>query len=117
VAAFPQGSTGAANAEQAVIGMTSLLQLVLDNKKAIQELELQLLPKGPEIFVQAPTLPQTPVPGKRATTTVIAVLASGFGLLLFVFIRKALENAGTHPDSAAKIARIRQAFGFSVKSS
>jgi hypothetical protein len=46
---------------------------------------------------------------------VMAVLASGFALLLFVFIRKALLNAGTNPESAAKIARIKQSFGFSPK--
>jgi hypothetical protein len=42
----------------------------------------------------------------------ISVLASGFALLLFVFIRQAVRNAGTNPESAAKLARIRQALGW-----
>ena len=46
---------------------------------------------------------------------VIAALASGFALLLFVFIRKVLINAVAHPESAKKIAQIKQSFGFSSK--
>ena len=115
VEAFPKGSVGASNAEQAVTSISSLVSLVLENKQAIQALEQSLLPRGPEVFVQAPTLPTQPMPRKRAMTTVVAILASGFALLLFVFVRKALQNAGTNPESAAKIVRIKQAFGFSAK--
>ena len=115
VEAFPKGSVGASNAEQAVTSIAALVTLILENKQAIQDLKLQLSPKGAEVFVQTPTLPQKPMPRKRAITTVIAMLASGFALLLFVFIRKALQNAGINPESAAKIVRIKQAFGFSDK--
>jgi hypothetical protein len=41
--------------------------------------------------------------------TLVAVLASGFALLLFVFIRQAFRNAGNNPESAAKLVRIRKA--------
>jgi cyanate permease len=44
--------------------------------------------------------------------SVVATLAAGFALLLFVFIRKALTNASANPESAAKLASIRQSFGF-----
>jgi uncharacterized protein involved in exopolysaccharide biosynthesis len=115
VQAFPKGSVGASNAEQAVTSIASLVTLVLDNKKAIQEMEQQLLIKGPEVFFQTPTLAQKPMPRKRAMVAVIAALASGFALLLFVFIRKALINAGANPESAKKIAQIKQSFGISSK--
>ena len=115
VEAFPKGSVGASNAEQAVTSIASLVTLILENKQEIQDLKQQLSPKGAEVFVQTPTLPQKPMPRKRAITTVIAMLASGFALLLFVFIRKALQNAGTNPESAAKIQRIKQSFGVSSK--
>ena len=92
-----------------------MVALILENKQKIQDFKRQLSSKGAEVFVQTPTLPQKPMPRKRAITTVIAMLASGFALLLFVFIRKALQNAGTNPESAAKIVRIQQAFGFSDK--
>lgn len=115
VQAFPKGSVGASNAEEAVSSIASLVTLVLDNKKAIQEMERQLLVKGPEVFVQTPTLAQKPMPRKRAMVAVIAALASGFALLLFVFIRKALINAGANPESAKKIAQIKQSFGIASK--
>jgi uncharacterized protein involved in exopolysaccharide biosynthesis len=115
VQAFPKGSVGAANAEQSFVGIASLVTLVLDNKNAIQVMEQQLIIQGSEVFVQPATLPQKPMPRKRAMVAAITVLASGFALLLFVFIRKALFNAGTNPESAAKIARIKQSFGFSPK--
>lgn len=49
---------------------------------------------------------------KERLTTIVAVLATGFALLLFVFMRQALRNAGSQPESAAKLARIRRALGF-----
>lgn len=115
VQTFPKGSVGAANVDQAVSNIASLVTLVLDNKKAIQDLEQQLLVKGSEIFIQTPTLARKPLPHNRAMVAVIAALASGFALLLVVFIRKALINAGSNPESAKKIAQIKQSFGISSK--
>ena len=115
IEAFPKGSMTLSNPDQRVNSIAALVALILENKQKIQDFKQQLLPKGAEVFVQTPTLPQKPMPRKRAITTVIAMLASGFALLLFVFIRKALQNAGINPESAAKIVRIKQAFGFSDK--
>jgi hypothetical protein len=47
---------------------------------------------------------------KKALIAVIATLAAGFALLLFVFVRQALANASQDPESAAKLAGIRRAF-------
>ena len=47
---------------------------------------------------------------KKAMIAVIATLAAGFALLLFVFVRQALANASQDPESAAKLAGIRRAF-------
>lgn len=49
---------------------------------------------------------------KKAQIAVIASLAVGFALLLFVFIRNALAAAGQDSESAAKISRIKRAFRF-----
>jgi len=62
---------------------------------------------------KAPELKSGP---KRALISVITSLATGFALLLFVFIRQAMRNAGQDPESAGKLARIRSAFGFRSKS-
>lgn len=44
---------------------------------------------------------------KRALIAVITTLAAGFALLLLVFVRKALSNASTDPESAGKISLMR----------
>jgi uncharacterized protein involved in exopolysaccharide biosynthesis len=108
--AFPKGRVGASNSEQAVTNIANLVNLILTNKKEIQVLQIGLQPRGSELFLQPPTLPQKPMPRKRTMMSVLAVLAAGFGLLLFVFIRKALVNAAANPDSAAKLAIIRRSF-------
>lgn len=52
---------------------------------------------------------------KKALIAVITTLATGFALLLFVFVRHALINAGRDQESAEKIGRLktalRRAFG------
>ena len=115
IEASPKGSVTLSNPDQTGSSIAALVALILANKQKIQDLKQQLLPRGAEVFVQTSSLPQKPMPRKRAITTVIAILASGFALLLFVFVRKALQNAGANPESAAKIVRIKQAFGFSAK--
>ena len=44
---------------------------------------------------------------KKALIAVIAPLAAGFALLLFVFVRQALANAGRDEASAEKLAALK----------
>lgn len=44
---------------------------------------------------------------KKGQITALATLASGFVLLVFVFIRQALRNAGKDPAAAEKLTRLR----------
>lgn len=60
-------------------------------------------------IAKAPELKSGP---KKALMAVITSLATGFLLLLFVFIRSAMKNAGQDPESAEKLGRIKRAFGF-----
>lgn len=62
-------------------------------------------------LVQQPTLPTKPVSRKPAMVAAVAALASGFLLLIFVFMRQALRHAETDPDSAQKLAQLRTAWG------
>ncbi|MEN9762302.1 MAG: hypothetical protein RI906_2128 [Pseudomonadota bacterium] len=48
---------------------------------------------------------------KRGLIAVIAALAAGFALLLYVFVAKALRNAAQDAETAAKLSRIRAAIG------
>lgn len=47
---------------------------------------------------------------KKAMIAVIATLATGFALLLFVFIRQALRNAGQSPETSEKLQKLRGAW-------
>jgi uncharacterized protein involved in exopolysaccharide biosynthesis len=60
--------------------------------------------------IDAAQAPERKSKPKKAQIAVIATLAAGFALLLFVFVRQALANASQDPESAAKLARIRRAF-------
>ena len=44
---------------------------------------------------------------KKAQIAILVTLASGFVLLLLVFVRRALKNAHQNPESAAKLAAVR----------
>lgn len=47
---------------------------------------------------------------KKALIAVIATLASGFALLLFVFVRQALRNAGGDVETAGKLAQLKSSW-------
>ncbi len=57
---------------------------------------------------QPPILPTQHVAPKRSLISVLAALATGFALLLFVFIRKALANAAASEDGE----RVNQIKGY-----
>jgi uncharacterized protein involved in exopolysaccharide biosynthesis len=78
----------------------------------IQSLEAQLEGLGQNALVQPATLPEKPTSNKKALVATITALATGFALLLFVFVRQAWRSAGTHAETAHKLQRIRQALGF-----
>lgn len=61
--------------------------------------------------LDAATPPERKSKPQKALIAIIATLASGFALLLFVFVRQAFRNAGQNPESAAKWQAIRQSFG------
>lgn len=48
---------------------------------------------------------------KKALIAIIATLAAGFALLLFVFIRQALRNASQDGESAQKMAALKASWG------
>jgi len=59
-------------------------------------------------LAQPPILPTQHVARKRSLISVLAALATGFALLLFVFIRKALANAAVSEDGE----RVNQIKGY-----
>jgi uncharacterized protein involved in exopolysaccharide biosynthesis len=65
--------------------------------------------------VDAAEPPERKSKPKKAQIAILATLAGGFVLLLFVFVRRALQNAGRDPESAAKLAAVRAGFGRALK--
>jgi hypothetical protein len=81
-------------------------------KKELENIELKksLSVKGDEVFVQQPSLPQRKTSPKRGLVVLLAAMATGFALLLFVFIRKAWNSACQDGVASAKIKKIKLAF-------
>ena len=83
-------------------------------KKELENIELKksLLVRGDEVYVQQASLPQRKVSPKRSFVMLLAVLASGFALLIFVFIRNAWFSATEDAEASDKLARIKRSLGF-----
>jgi LPS O-antigen subunit length determinant protein (WzzB/FepE family) len=84
-------------------------------KKELENFELKksLLVRGDEVYVQQASLPHRKVSPKRSLVVLLAVLASGFALLLFVFVRSAWFSATQDAEASDKLARIKRSLGFS----
>lgn len=75
------------------------LQQALSTKVANYERELRGLDESD--VLQAATLPTQHVAPRRAIAVTLAALATGFALLLFIFVRKALVSANQGADRLA----------------
>lgn len=62
-------------------------------------------------IVDAAVPPERKAKPKKALIAAIATLASGFALLLFVFVRQALRNGAASPQTALKLKALREAWG------
>ena len=98
--------------ESAVKNLAATNSDIAKRKQENETLRQKLEIKGVEIFVQQPSLPQRKTSPKRSMVVLLALLASGFTLLMFVFIRKAWRNAAQDAESASKLARIKLLLGF-----
>lgn len=76
----------------------------------IQSLEARIQGLTQNALVQSATFPETPLREKNVLAVSITSLAAGFALLLLVFFRQALVNSAANPESAAKMARIKNSF-------
>ena len=63
-----------------------------------------------DVVVQPPTLPTEHASPKKALIAILAALATGFVLVLWVFVRKSWKALATQPEAAAKLVRLRAAF-------
>lgn len=98
--------------ESAIKNLAAINSDIAKRAQENETLRQKLDAKGVEVFVQQPTLPQRKTSPKNGMVVLLALMASGFVLLLFVFIRKAWRNAGQDAESANKMARIKSLLGF-----
>lgn len=63
-----------------------------------------------DVIVQQPTLPIKAAAPKKALIAVIATLATGFALLLFVFVRHAVRQSANDAANASKWAQLNGSF-------
>ncbi len=110
---YVEASVANANANELVRSYADLLSAAAAAQAQISALEAQLEGMGEAQLIQAPTLPRKSSQPKKALLAIVATLATGLALLLFVFMRQALRNAAADVEAERKLARIRRALGLS----
>jgi hypothetical protein len=98
--------------ESAIKNLAAINSDIAKRTQENETLRQKLEARGAEVLVQQPSLPQRKTSPKNGMVVLLALMTSGFVLLLFVFIRKAWRNAGQDAESANKIARIKLLLGF-----
>jgi len=96
-----------ADSEASSRAYSLLLQQRLSAQQTLLDIENSLKPFGEEVFAQLPSLPDKPVKPKKGLIAIVATLAAGFVLLLFVLVRQAMRNAAHNPQDAQRLQAIR----------
>jgi hypothetical protein len=102
---------GKGSDEELAKNYAALLPVISDQAILVDQQRARLAGLGENDIVAKPTVPPAPSKPRRTLVVLISILATSFALLLWVFVRKAFQGASINPESAAKIARIRQALG------
>jgi len=105
--------SGANGGVELARGYAELLGATGAAQNQISALEAQLEGMSDAQLVQSPTLPQKASQPKKALMAIGATLASGFALLLFVFMRQAVRGMTANATASEKLAHIRRSLGWS----
>lgn len=100
-------AAGGAGASEVAQGYAQMVGVVKESQNIQIDIERQLQGLDTSALVQEATLPTKHATPKRSLITIMAALAAGFALLLFVFIRQALHNASQDEGSAPKIKALQ----------
>jgi uncharacterized protein involved in exopolysaccharide biosynthesis len=101
---------GTAGASEVAQGYAQMIGVVKESQATQIDIERQLQGLDDSALLQEATLPTKHAAPKRGIITIMAALAAGFALLLFVFIRQALHNASQEAESAQKLSAIQTAW-------
>lgn len=102
---------GKSNVEELAKNYAALLGAIAVQAKRVDEHRARLTGLSEADAISKPVLLTVPSKPRKNLVVVVAVLASGFAFLLFVFIRKAMRNVSTNPETARKLVLIRKALG------
>lgn len=100
-------STGTAGASEVAQGYAQMMRVVQESQAAQSTIEQQLNGLDASVLVQEATLPTKHSEPKRGLSTVLAVQAAGFLLLIWVFIRNSIRNSKRNINSAQKLENLK----------
>lgn len=103
-------AVGGSGAPEMAQGYAQMIGVVKDSQAAQLDIDRQLQSLDTSALVQQPTLPTKPVAPKRGLVAILAALAVGFFLLLFVFIRQSIHNVSQNSESARKLYALQTAW-------
>ena len=101
---------GTAGASEVAQGYAQMIGVVKESQATQLDIERQLQGLDDSALLQEATLPTKHTAPKRGLVTIMAALAAGFALLLFVFMRQALRNVSQDAESAQKLSAIQTAW-------
>jgi LPS O-antigen subunit length determinant protein (WzzB/FepE family) len=96
-------------------GYAQMLGVVKESQAAQVDIERQLQSLDTSALVQQPTLPTKPIAPKRSLVAILATLAAGFFLLLFVFLRHSIHNLSQNGKLAQKLETLKIAWRKALK--
>jgi len=96
-------SAGGTSSSEVAQVYAQMIEVIKASQNTQLDIERQLQGLDASALVQEATLPTKHASPKRSLIVIIATLAAGFALLLFVFIRQAFRNASQNEESAPKI--------------
>lgn len=91
-------------------GYAQMMGVVKESQAAQVDIDRQLQSLDTSALVQLPTLPTKPVAPKRGPIAIMAALAIGVALLLFVFIRQSIRNVSQNDVSTEKLYALEAAW-------
>ncbi len=103
-------SAGSTSASEVAQGYAQMIAVVKESQASQLDTEKLLQGLDASALVQEATLATRQINPRRGLVATITALATGFVLLLFVFVRQALRNASQYDESAEKIKAIKSAW-------
>ncbi len=98
--------------ESAIKNITFLNSEIFSKRLANADLAIKLEARGEEVYVQKANLPGRKSAPRLGLVVTVALLSSGFILLMWVFVRKAWNSAARAPEFANKVISIKKSFGW-----